>query len=128
MELQTRDGFGLVEVIVSMTIMAVALLSLAQATTHYFTATRVTDVRTERVVLLQQTVEELKATPFDSLKAKPMSSPDTVGTYRVWWDMTSPTRDLRVFTIISIGPGYVPTYGWQPAVRDTMQQSIARTW
>jgi len=117
-------GFSLIEVVVAIVIIAVGVLALAGTNGLMSTLVRVAGERTERMTVVQQEIERLRAMPIDQIPAS--STPRTVGSYRVWWRATWPTSNLVTVTLYTAGRGYVPGRGWLQDVQDSLTTSIAR--
>jgi prepilin-type N-terminal cleavage/methylation domain-containing protein len=122
----SRGGFTLAEVIVALTLLTVGLLLMAGAMATFVVQVRLADLQTERSAVRMQALERLRGTEFTSLSSKSSSSPDTITGYRVWWDVSTGGRDLRVLKVYTEGPGYAGGGEWTSAVRDTFQMQIAR--
>mgnify|MGYP000433428335 CR=1 FL=1 len=121
----TRDGFTIVEVMIAMVILAVGLLALATTSIYATTQVRVADLKTEQSLAVQEVVERMHAIPFNSVTARSSSAPDTVGSFRLWWDVQQPTTYVKRVTIYTSGPAYRNTGGWMPAKVDTFRVEIA---
>jgi prepilin-type N-terminal cleavage/methylation domain-containing protein len=80
-----RAGFTVVEVILAMVVLAVGLLGTAGTTLLLVSQTTLADVRTERAVALQGTIEGLRSIPFDSVS----SGTDSIGAFEISWTVSS---------------------------------------
>lgn len=121
-----RSGFSLVEVIIAMLILSLGILAMGSATGYVITQVRVADVRTERSAAVQQAVERLHAEPFDSIDDRTEANADTLGNYRVWWDVEDQGDNLVDISVYSSGPGYRLEGGWTGERVDTFRLSLAR--
>lgn len=100
-----EGGFTLVEVIVAVVILSVGILALAGTTGHVFGRLTSAGAKTERSVLHQQMIEEIRALPFDSLKSTAQSR--EIGEYTVTWRVNAqPSTQLKRVEIVTRGPGY----------------------
>jgi prepilin-type N-terminal cleavage/methylation domain-containing protein len=118
-----RDGFTIVEVLIAIVILAVGMLALATTSIFATTQVKVADLKTEQSVAVQQTIESLRAMPFDSVRSRAEVNRDDLGTYDVWWTVTSTSRYLKNVLVFTLGPGY-QSGSWVPAQRDTFTVQI----
>jgi len=93
-------GFTIIELIVALVILTVGLLAFAGTTVFLIRQVTVAQLTTARTMAVQSVVEEIRATPYDSVATGTRS----VGDYRVDWEavVEGPTKAV---TIISLGPG-----------------------
>lgn len=120
-------GFTIVEVIIAIVILAVGMLALATTSIFATTQVKVADLKTEQSIAVQETVEMLRAIPFDSVRTRTEANARQVGSFDVWWTVSSPERYLRTIELYTRGPGYASGTGWVPEARDTFQVEIAET-
>ncbi len=119
-----KDGFTIVEVLIAIVILAVGMLALATTSIFATTQVKVADLKTEQSLAVQQTVEMLRAMPFDSIRTRAEASRLDTGTYDVWYNVASDTRYLKTVTLFTRGPGYRSGQGWVPLARDTFTVQI----
>lgn len=124
--IRSRDGFSLIELIISLVILTVGILALAATTGYLIIQVQVSELRTERATAVQQVVEELRATPFSQIDSRAEQSAQQVGDFRLWWDVAQPEPNLRRVTVFSVGPGYEAGSGWTQVRQDSFQVSLAR--
>ena len=120
----TKGGFTIVEVMIAIVILAVGMLALATTSIFATTQVKVADLKTEQSLAVQQTIEMLRAMPFDSIRTRSEASLLDTGTYDVWYDVTDDTRFLKTVTLFTRGPGYRSGQGWVPLARDTFTAEI----
>lgn len=121
----SSGGFTIVEVLIAIVILAVGMLALATTSIFATTQVRVADLKTEQSLAVQQTIEMLRATPFNSLTSRIENDAIDTGTYQVWYTIgTTSNRFLRDVTLFTKGPGYRSGQGWVPLVRDTFAVQI----
>ncbi len=121
-----RSGFSLVEVVFAMVIMSVGLLGMAGTTMAFVHQTNITALRTQRALAMQQGVERVRASPYDSIS----SGSDSLGFYHVSWSMTAQSDLAKTVQIVTLGPGLVsrsdgPTM-IQADVPDTLNYRVFR--
>ncbi len=96
-----RQGGSLVEVVVAMVLLTVSLLGMAGgaavATRQLVTA----DLKTERATVRQNTLERLRALPFDSV----VDGSDELGAFNVSWTVTAGGLRSKLVTLTTLGPG-----------------------
>lgn len=120
--LECREGFTIVEVIISVVILAVGLLGMAGATLLVVQQTTLADATADRSAAVQSAIEQLRAVPFDDVVA----GSDSVGVFDVSWTVTSGGRWKQV-EIVTVGPGSVTSRGFPalyPSVHDTFSYRI----
>jgi type IV pilus assembly protein PilV len=76
-------GFSLIELMIALLILSIGILGLAGVTAYSIQKVTVADLDTVRGAALQSVVEQLRATPRDSLK----DGVDTVGVFDVAWSV-----------------------------------------
>jgi len=118
-------GFSLVELMVALVILAVGVLGLAGVTAFTIQKVTVAELDTKRGAALQTAVEQLRATPLDSLQA----GSDTVGAFVVDWTVTD-NGTYATAQIVTTGPGLEATSDGDPmpeisaAVADTFTYTL----
>lgn len=121
-----RAGFSLIEVIVAMMILTVGILATAASTGFIFTQLHDSGADTERAAVVQQVVEQMRASPFAEIVTKAENQAVMVGRYRIWWTVEAQTQNVKQVTIVSEGPGYVSGEGRVDTKRETVVTSIVR--
>jgi prepilin-type N-terminal cleavage/methylation domain-containing protein len=119
-----RQGFGLIEVIVAMIILAVGVLSMGASTGYILSQIRASELRTARMVAVQDVVEQLRGTGWEDLTTRCAGHTFEAGSYEVTCH-TEVFPNLARIQVISKGPAF---RGGRVAhaVQDTMVISIAR--
>lgn len=93
--MRSRQGFSLIEIVVAMTILAVALLSIAKSTTALAMRGHGTDVVAKRNAALQLEENKFEAVPFSSL------STWSTANQTFSWGSFSYTRRLKITAVTS---------------------------
>lgn len=125
--MMTRAGFSLVEVMVALVILTVGVLAMATTTGWVGLQVHAADVRTERNVAYQQVIESLRALNYDSVKDRAYSSAETIGAFKVWWEVDSLAWGLANVELYTEGPGWANGVRSTTA-RDTISVRIARPY
>ena len=125
MKIRTQTGFTIVEVLIAIVILAVGMLALATTSIFATTQVKVSDLKTEQSLAVQQVVEMLRAMPYDSVAARTEANALDVGSYDVWYNTTAQGRFLLTVNVFTKGPGYRSGQGWVPAMRDTFVVEIS---
>ena len=120
-------GFTIVEVLIAIVILAVGMLALATTSIFATTQVKVADLKTEQSLAVAQTIEMLRAAPFDSIRTRSEATRLDTGTYDVWYNVTSDTRYLKTVTLFTRGPSYRSGLGWVPLALDTFSVQITET-
>jgi prepilin-type N-terminal cleavage/methylation domain-containing protein len=113
-------GFSLIELMIALLILSIGILGLAGVTAYSIQKVTVADLDTVRGAALQSVVEQLRATPRDSLK----DGVDTVGVFDVAWSVVD-NGSYSMVEIVTTGPGLAPGTDGDPmpsidgAVADT---------
>jgi hypothetical protein len=113
--------------------MALIVLSfgvVGLATTTLFITRELTlaEVTTARAIGIQSVMENIRATPYDSLDA----GGDTIGAMVISWTATDNTAQDKAVRIVTVGPGLASISAGQPssimsnAVADTVVYRILR--
>lgn len=120
----SRAGFSMIEVVVSLILLAVGVLGLGGTTAHVVRQITLSDLMTERSVAFQTTIDRLQSLPYDSVD----SGADSVGIFAIAWTSVPDGPQNKVVTIVTTGPGLggtaFPTN--DPAAVDTFQFRILR--
>ena len=125
MSVRSKEGFTIVEVLIAIVILAVGMLALATTSIFATTQVKVADLKTERSLAVQEVVEQLRAGPWSSVVANPLSNGTMAGSYNVWWSVRTISPHLREVEIKTRGPGYISGQGWTTMDVDTFTVQIA---
>lgn len=124
-----REGFSLIEVIVSILILTVGLLGLAAATGWVLRSTEGARIDTARTTALQSAMERVRATPFDDIAEG--GTVNLPGGFTATWTGVGSTPQSVLTEIIVTGPGRVtggggtyPQFG--STVVDTITYRVLR--
>jgi len=121
----SRDGFTLIEVMVSMVILVFGVLALGGTTMYVMRQVFVSDLWTERVAAVQSVVERVKAQPYDTVA----NGVDTLGAFSVEWRSWTEGARSKGVEVVSTGPGLVSTANGpmiDPSVVDTLYYQVVR--
>lgn len=118
-------GFTIVEVIISMVILAVGVLGLAGTTGYIVRQITLADLMTERAAAFQTTIDRIQSMPYDNVT----SGTDSVGVFYVRWTAVDNGAQNKLVTILTAGPGLdraspFPALG--PTVVDTFRFRVLR--
>lgn len=97
----TSAGFSLIEVVVSILILALGVLGLGGTTAHIVRQVSLADLMTERSAAFQTTVDRLQSLPYDSVG----SGTDSVGVFAIQWTSVPDGPQNKMVTIVTTGPG-----------------------
>jgi len=120
-----KDGFTLIEVMVSMAILVFGALALGGTTMYVMRQVSVSDLWTERVAAVQSVVERVKAQPYDTVA----TGVDTLGVFSVEWRSWTEGARSKGVEVVSTGPGLVSTANGpmiEPFVADTFYYQVVR--
>ena len=120
-----KDGFTLIEVMVSMVILVFGVLALGGTTMYVMRQVFVSDLWTERVAAVQSVVERVKAQPYDTVA----NGVDTLGAFSVEWRSWTEGARSKGVEVVSTGPGLVSTANGpmiDPSVVDTLYYQVVR--
>lgn len=109
-----RAGFTLVEVVVALVILAFGLLGLAATSGFVVHQTAIAGATTERAVVQQSAMEEIRARPF----AEVSDSSWTLGRYQVSWSVLGSGKDYKTIELVTTGPGLTSAGGGAPRLRE----------
>lgn len=112
------NGFGLIEVVVAVVILAFGILAMAASTGYVFAQIRFSDRTTERAIVVRQIFEEIRAAPYDDVQPVGSASAQVIGEYRLWWDV-SQVQNMKTVSVICEGPGFIAGQGAVSTVTDT---------
>lgn len=122
----SSPGFSLIEVIIAMLVLTVGLLAMAASTGYVATQIRAANLRGERAFAVEYVMEDMRAASFDQLASRSEGDAKEVGSFKLWWEVQSPTTNLRRVNVISEGPGFRQNVGWVRDARDTISFSVVR--
>ena len=100
-------GFSLVELIMSLFVLAFGVMGLATTTLAITRQLTLAEVTTARVAAIQSVMERIRATPYDSIR----EGGDTIGPLVVSWDPTFTTAQTKAVRIVAVGPGQASISG-----------------
>ena len=117
------NGFSLVEVVVAMMVLTVGMLAMAASTGYMSAEIRNATWNTQRAFARNQTIEQLRSIPFDSV----VTSSGTVGNFTMRWVPTTVNNNLKTVVVIASGPGYrMGTRATKQTIVDSVVVNIAR--
>ena len=123
-ECPSRGGFSLLEVMMALFVVAFGVLGLASTTLLITRQLTMADATTGRMIALQNVLEGIHATPFDSVG----TGGDTIGPIVISWTTTS-TAQSKTVNVVSVGPGLTTGPAgtmMSNAVADTVQYLLVR--
>jgi len=123
-EQDPRAGFSLLEVVVSMVIMAYGVLGLAGATMYTVREVSVSELNSKRAGAVQFAVETIRSQPFDLIA----TGSDTLGVFVVEWAATT-VGNSKLLEVVSTGPGVVVTAQGpiiSPTATDTLEFRVVK--
>lgn len=120
-------GFTLLEVVIALVVLTLGALGLAATTVNVVRQGLMADLKTERVAARRAVIEEIHASPYDSVTA----GADTVGRYVVAWGVRHETSVLKELDIVTVGPAVVTEAltgpgAIQPDVTDTLTYRLLK--
>ncbi len=118
-----RAGFSLIELVMSVIVLAFGVVGLATTTLFITRQLTVAEVTTARAVATRSVMERIRATPYDSLDV----GGDTIGAMVVSWTATVNTATVqdKAVRIVTVGPGLVSISEGQSA--PMMSSAVADT-
>ncbi len=124
---RAEAGFSLVELVMSILVLALGLVGLATTTLFVTRQLTLAEVTTARVTAIQSVMERIRATPYDSISA----GGDTIGRLVVSWTPTVTTAQTQAVRIVTVGPGLASiSEGQSPmlssAVADTVIYKVLK--
>ena len=122
-----RAGFSLIELIMSVLVLAFGVVGLATTTLFITRQLTIAEVTTLRATATRSVMERLRATPYGSIA----SGGDTLGRMVVSWTVTANTPQTTTLDIVTLGPGRLPASAGQAsmmsnAVADTVTYKVLR--
>lgn len=124
-EINRKNGFSLVEVMVATMVLTVGLLAMAASTGYISAQLRSTTFDTRRTAAKSQVVERLRAMPYASLPTAGTPLTTTVGDFTVTASSVFSTNFATV-TLTTVGPAYRQRSGSMTSVSDQMTFTILR--
>jgi prepilin-type N-terminal cleavage/methylation domain-containing protein len=123
----TRAGFSLIEVIVAMIILSVGILAMGASTGYVLGQVRAAELRTDRMTVVHQAAERLRAVDWDALETTCAGPPFAAEGFTVSCTVSRPPSapHLKRVQLVSTGPGYRGGK-LRPALPDTMTIGVAR--
>ncbi len=94
-------GFSLVELVMALIVLSFGVVGLATTTLFITRELTLAEVTTARVTAVQSVMENIRATPYDSLDV----GGDTIGAMVVSWTATDNTAQDKAVRIVLVGPG-----------------------
>lgn len=113
-------GFSIVELVIAIMILTFGVLGLASATGYMVRQITLAEVTSERTAALQTVVEQLKATPYDSLSA----GSDSIGNFLIRWEAVSNGVITRLFVVETVGPGLQRASGTLPYLGNSVSDTF----
>lgn len=120
-EPRTDSGFSLVELVVSVFILAIGVLGMASTTMFITRQLTLAEANTARVTAIQSAMERIQATPYNSIS----SGQDTVGPIVVSWSVSSINNNSTTMQVVTVGPGLMSISAGQAT--PIMSRSVADT-
>jgi prepilin-type N-terminal cleavage/methylation domain-containing protein len=103
----SREGFSLIEVVVSMIILTVGVLAMGASTGYVLSQVRHSGLTMERNVAVREVSEQLRATDWSAIESECNSNTFVVGDFTVTCSAQVPQKHLKAVRLISVGPSYV---------------------
>jgi Tfp pilus assembly protein PilV len=98
-----RAGFSLIELVMSVLVLAFGVMGLATTTLFITRQLTVAEVTTARAAATHSVMERIRATPYDLIGP----GGDTIGPMVVSWTVTATTPQTTTLDIVTLGPGRV---------------------
>ncbi|MEZ4416772.1 MAG: prepilin-type N-terminal cleavage/methylation domain-containing protein [Gemmatimonadota bacterium] len=105
------SGFTLVELLVAIMVFSLGAAGMAGVTMVLVRESTLAGMKTRRTAAATAAVEQLRALPYDSLRA---GSDSLMGYHTYWTPMLSPSGDAQIITLVTVGPGFRSTSGGPP--------------
>lgn len=118
-----RSGFSLVELIVSIVILSVGVLSMAETSTWVIRQVTISRLITQRAVARQSAIEGVMADAFATLHA----GSSAFGIFNVTWLVTVDGGTFKTVQVVTVGPGRVPGSTGNAALSTTMADTVFLT-
>ena len=115
-----RSGFSLVELIISIVILSVGVLSMAGTSTWVVRQITISRLSTERTVARQSAIESIRASSFESA----VGGSGTFGIFNVNWTVTEDAGAFKTFEIVTVGLGKPPGSGGMTTLSPTMADTV----
>ncbi len=122
-----RSGLTLIELIVSMLVLAVGILGLAAGTGWVIRSVDLARLETHRTAAFQAAMEEVRATPLEELN----SGAALHGHFELSWSIEEEAPGWKRMQVVVVGPGRTPgsvgaAPGISPVVADTFEYLVGR--
>jgi Tfp pilus assembly protein PilV len=115
-------GFSLVELVMALIVLSFGVVGLATTTLFITRELTLAEVTTARVIAIQSVMENIRATPYDSLDA----GGDTIGKMVISWTATANTAQDKAVRIVTVGPGLASISAGQssPMLSDAVTDTV----
>jgi Tfp pilus assembly protein PilV len=120
-------GFSSIELVLAIAILAAGILSMGASTGRVMAEIHATELRTERMFVVRQATETLRATNWSSLESVCAGELPAFGSgaYAVTCVVARPSADLKWVYVVTTGPGFRGG-GLIPSLTETTAISLAR--
>lgn len=109
-----RRGTSIIEVVVAMMVLTISVLGMAGGAVVATRQLSIAELKTERTIVRQNTLERLRALPFDSVA----DGSDELGAFSLEWIVTEGGSGSKLITLTTSGPGIqTGTAAMAPQVR-----------
>ena len=122
--MKNSEGFSLVEIIIATVVLAIGMLAMAASTGYVAAEVRNATLNTQRAAAREFIVEELRATPFDSIATN--ATGRIVGRYSLTWTVLQTGPHIRRVSVIATGPAYRLGRGAISVATDTFIVNMVR--
>ncbi len=116
-----EGGFSLVELVMALIVLSFGVVGLATTTLFITRELTLAEVTTARAIAIQSVMENIRATPYDSLDV----GGDTIGEMVISWTATANTAQDKAVRIVTVGPGLAPISAVQSS--PMLSNSVADT-
>lgn len=103
-----RSGFGLVELLVAITILGIGIVAVAGLVIGAGGRTRAAAWQTDQIIVAQQELERAARAPFDSLASAIDSTATSMGIYRLDRSVSPVGFRLKRLNLLTTGLGTTP--------------------
>jgi prepilin-type N-terminal cleavage/methylation domain-containing protein len=119
-----RSGFSLVELIISIVILSIGVLSMAGTSTWVVRQITISRLSTERTVARQSAIESIRASSFETAAG----GSGTFGIFDVRWTVTEDAGAFKTLEVVTVGLGKPPGTGGMLALSPTMADTVFLTF
>ncbi len=105
----SRTGFGLAELLVSITILGIGIVAVAGLVVSTGDRTRASAWQTDQIIVAQQELERAARLPFDSLVSATDSTATSMGSYRLDRSVSPIGLRLKQLDVTTSGLGTTPS-------------------